>query len=408
MSLRAVRDTSWVNPFDEKSRRDWIKAYLVADGFYQEDSLDRRYRLSVDGIAKKLHDQNIDEIGEAYFESLCDHAVWMKTYHHMVKFDCYPEWPFKEKPGRWDMSLGTSVNYRQWRLDNEGQGCRPEHEEGAHELSPAIPMDEPLCLVPDFRGNKAMPCLVPIPTMDSRKETREDVCNEKHFTRAIPGLFEVALPTWLYFNRVVVGEGQAVLNEIKQLISPMLTIVWRIVFGKPVSLTIGVDLKYDEFSTSPSIRLEVRRLWDYVCHWVLFATKGDSMTLSDHLVLLLVKEKAGIPLNMYDWETWTSTHLEAMNNLADGERHAQVQHDAEQQLVPELHAILQQPLRVAREYLGVWIRQDKPNADMRLKLAFNYWVRVSIRSGKGVEGVLAWHGALMKELEDEKTLRSSE
>ncbi|KAF5575882.1 hypothetical protein FPCIR_12933 [Fusarium pseudocircinatum] len=313
MSLRGVRDTSWVNPFDEKSRRDWIRAYLVADGFYFEESLDRRYRSSVDGIAKKLHDQNIDEIGEAYFEFLCDHAVWGKTYHHSVEFEFYPEWPFKEKPGRWDMSLGNSVNYRKWRLDNglpvpsetiaeaearrrkagmaeEGYAIQMQKAkaaelnaiEGAHELRPAIPMDEPLCLVPDFRGNKAMPCLVPIPTMDSRKKIWEDVCNEKHFTRAVPGPFEVALPTWLDFNRIVIGEGQAVLNEIRQLTSPMLTIAWRIVFGKLVSMIIGVVPKFDEFNTSPSIRLEVRRLWDYVCHWVLFATKGDSMTRPFH------------------------------------------------------------------------------------------------------------------------------
>ncbi|KAG5829856.1 hypothetical protein H9Q74_000009 [Fusarium xylarioides] len=415
MSVRVDHDTSGVNPFDEQSRRDWIKAYFIAEGRYFEEPLEKRYRASVDGIAKKLHDLEGDQVGEAYFEFQCDHSLWIMSYQAASRLQKDPEWPFPEKPGRYDMSVGTSVNYRQWRLDNglpvpgetiaeaEARGRKAvavNVAEGDQEPSPAIPMDVPLCLVPNFRANKAMPWLAPFPTMDSRKKIWEDVYSERHFTEAVLGPFEVALPAWLDFNRLIVGEGKAVHNEVQQLISPVLTIAWRTVFGKPVSLIVGVDPKFDEFSTSPSVRLEVRRLWDYVCNWVLFATKGGSMTLSDHLAILLVKEKAGIPLDMYDWETWTTTHLEALNNLAVGESNARVQHEAEEQLVPELHAILQQPLRVVREYLGVWIRQDRPNANMRLKIAFKYWVHVSIRSGKGVEGVLAWHDALMKELED--------
>lgn len=84
MSLTAVSDTSGVIPFDEQSRRQWIKAHLLRQGMYHEDSLDTRYRSSVDGIAKKLHALELDQVGEIYFEFLCDEAVWMKTckYSH--------------------------------------------------------------------------------------------------------------------------------------------------------------------------------------------------------------------------------------------------------------------------------------------------------------------------------------
>lgn len=84
MSLTAVSDTSGVNPFDEQSRRQWIKAHLLRQGVYHEDSLDTRYRSAVDGIATRLHAMGVDQVGEVYFEFLCDATVWMKTckYNH--------------------------------------------------------------------------------------------------------------------------------------------------------------------------------------------------------------------------------------------------------------------------------------------------------------------------------------
>ncbi|CZR40759.1 uncharacterized protein FPRO_10347 [Fusarium proliferatum ET1] len=438
MSLTAVSDTSGVNPFDEQSRRQWIKAHLLRQGMYHEDSLDTRYRSSVDGIAKKLHTLELDQVGEVYFEFLCDEAVWMKTYHHRSKFGLAPKWPFKEKPGRHDLSLGPSVHYRQWRLNNglpvpsetvaeaEARGRRTgvAHEkyeaqmrrietaalsatDEAQELSPVILLDEPLVLVPSFRATTVMPWMKPFPSMDARKAIWEDV-GDGRLTGAVPGPVEVALPPWLDFNRLVLGKDRAIHNKIERLVSPILTVTWRIVFGKPVSLIVGVDPKFDNFSASPSVRLEVRRLWQYVCHWVLFATKGHSTTLSDHIALLLAKEKLGLPMGMEDLEGLATAHFEAVNNLADSERNARVQHEAEEQLIPELHAILQQPPPVAREYLGIWIRQDMLRADMRLNLAFKYWVRAAIRSGKGVEDVFAWHGAFSRDLEGEKTQQGSD
>ncbi|KAF5643341.1 hypothetical protein F25303_6279 [Fusarium sp. NRRL 25303] len=390
---------------------------IGVDAMGESITLSTRYRSSVDGIAKKLHALELDQVGEVYFEFLCDEAVWMKTYHHRSKFGLAPEWPFKEKPGRHDLSLGPSVHYRQWRLDNglpvpsetvaeaEAPGRRTgvAHEkyeaqmrriqtaalsatDEVQRLSPVILLDEPLVLIPDFRANKAMPWIKPFPSMDTRKAIWEDL---------------------LDFNRLVLSEDRAVYNEVERLVSPILTIAWRIVFGKPVSLIVGVDPKFDNFSASPFVRLEVRRLWQYVCHWVLFATKGHRTTLSDHIALLLAKEKLGLPMGMGDLEGLASAHFEAINNLADSERNARVQHEAEEQLTPELHAILQQPLPVAREYLGIWVRLDMPNADMRLNFALKYWIRFAVRSGKGVEDMLTWRATLSKELEEE-TQRGSE
>ncbi|KAG4283175.1 hypothetical protein FPRO06_09848 [Fusarium proliferatum] len=368
----------------------WLRAVKIAPTVTQ----------GLDEEIKDLKNEKFLSMGEVYFEFLCNEAVWMKTYHHRMKCGLAPEWPFKGKPGRHDLVLAPPST-----IDSGAStmGClfptaALGATEEAQELSPVIPLDQPLVLVPSFRATTVMPWMEPFPSMDTCKAIWGDI-GDGQLTEAVPGPFEVALPPWLDFNRLVLGEDRAVHNEIERLVSPVLTIAWRTVFGKPVSLIVGVDPKFDNFSASPSVRLEVRRLWQYVCHWVLFATKGHSTTLSDHIALLLAKEKLGLPMGMEDLEGLATAHFEAVNNLADSERNARVQHEAEEQLIPELHAILQQPPPAAREYLGIWIRLDMANAGMRLNFAFKYWVRVAIRSGKGVKDVLTWHTALSKEQE---------
>lgn len=176
------------------------------------------------------------------------------TDYHGGNFGLAFDWPFEDMPGLHDLGLGPSVNYRQWRLDNglpvpsqtvdetEARGRRAGVAHDKYEaqmrkiqiatlsatdevqrLSPVILLDEPLVLIPDFRANKAMPWIKPFPSMDTRKAIWEDVGNGQ-FTGAVPGPFEVALPLWLDFNRLILGEERAVYNKIKQLVSPILTI----------------------------------------------------------------------------------------------------------------------------------------------------------------------------------------
>ncbi|SCN96725.1 uncharacterized protein FFE2_08577 [Fusarium fujikuroi] len=63
----------------------------------------------------------------------------------------------------------------------------------AQELSPAIPLGQPLVLVPSFRATTVMPWMKPFPSMDTRKAIWEDVGDGK-LTRAVHGPFEVAIP----------------------------------------------------------------------------------------------------------------------------------------------------------------------------------------------------------------------
>ncbi|KAG5757434.1 hypothetical protein H9Q69_003735 [Fusarium xylarioides] len=551
MSLEKVRDTSGVNPFDEESRRKWTMAYLIADGQYNKDSLERRYKASVEGISKNLVALEVDQVGEVYFEFLCDEAVWMKTYHHKVKFGMAPEWPFKEKPGRYDMSMGPSVVYRRWRVENglsvpaetpkpapteeritvlspaeddevgspvtrgivvpppqqslptrpaparqatdaQGQGtaamkssfdtikkmsgladsmfahnaaadasraqaakeakqkkemevaaakaqakadkfgvAQERHaaevarikaieatkvtdwseEDDRGDTDPIIPLDEPVAVLPDFRANTEMPWVAEFPTAASRKAIWDDLYamyGKRPFTGAVSGHFEVTLPPWLDFHRLVLGDNKVVYDEIRGLISPILTIAWPVVNGKPVALVVGVDPRFEAWSASPYVRLEVGRLWRSVCHWVLLANKGDSMTLGDHLALLNAQEKGQAAMDEAAWDRLTDAHTVSMGNLRLAEHNAKIEHEAEEQLVPELHAILQQPSRVAQEYLAGWVRRDKPKAAMRLKFAFKYWVRVAIKSGKGTKEVFVWYDAISKELEEEKAQESSD
>ncbi|EXL47956.1 hypothetical protein FOCG_10462 [Fusarium oxysporum f. sp. radicis-lycopersici 26381] len=530
MSKYGLRDPSEVNPFDEKARRQWLSAYLEADGRYVEKLLSERYRSAVNAVGAKVHEKAKDQgheahdVGKVFFEYLVDRTVWWDCYKHVAKLGQAPAWPWQDIPGSTDMSEGSSLRYRTWRLENnlpvpedlvadptarpaqqahvappvpvrqatdaQGQGSagressltaikkmsgladsvfahnkaadasraqaakekkekkekaaadakseakkkKVEVAQGRHaaeiikikatkvtdwsvdedeesDISPIIPLDEPVAVLPDFRANTEMPWMAEFPSAASRKAIWEDLYSmygKRPFTGAVSGHFEVTLPPWLDFHRLVLGEDRVVYNEIRRQISPMLTIAWPIVNGKPVCLVVGVDPRFETLSTSPYVRLEVRRLWQWVCHWVLLANKGDSMTLADHLALVNAREKAGSRVDEDTWDRLTLAHVESMGDVRTAEYHARVQHEAEEQLVPELHAILQQPPRVAKQCLGLWVRRDKANMGMRIKFAFKYWVRVAIKSGKGTDDVFAWHDAVSNELVQETAEQSSD
>ncbi|KAF9766899.1 hypothetical protein IL306_000596 [Fusarium sp. DS 682] len=526
-----------------------MKAYFIADGRYYEDVLEKRYRKSVDGIAQKLHGQGYDQVGEVFFEFLVDHAVWLKSFHTLDTVGLAPEWPWKERPSRHDMSQGASVNYRQWRLDNglsvpdeapntapteepigvappvqqapvvppvqqalplrpapvraqwnrpaDAQGRRPNptqptpaaikeighiadafvaenaasdvarieqarkarkereekeaaakaeallskaelaeqrhaaeigkikaanlkvadwaDEEGEDEdekdddMSPIIPINEPLPVLPGFKANNDMPWMAQFPTMASRKNIWVKLYGETEFTAAILSPFEVALPPWLDFNRLVVGENQAVYNRVRRLISPILTIAWPVVNAKAVSLVVGVDPEFEALSGHEYVRLEVRNLWQWVCHWVLLVTQGDSMTLGDHFAVVNGRQWSAALED--DWSAVSRAHLASMENLGKAEYEARLEHEAEEQFAPELYAILQQPPRVAKEYLVHWVRRDMDNAAKRLKFAVKVWTRVAALTGKGMQEAFAWQDAFLEkyraEMEKKNTIQEA-
>ncbi|CVL00512.1 uncharacterized protein FMAN_09931 [Fusarium mangiferae] len=124
MSKYGLQDPSEVNPFDEKARIQWLSAYLRADEHYYEKRLIERYRLAVKVVSAKLHEKATEQgieahdVGRVFFEYFVDKTVWMDIYKPAAKIDLAPGWPWKENPDSKDMSEGSSLKYRAWRVEN--------------------------------------------------------------------------------------------------------------------------------------------------------------------------------------------------------------------------------------------------------------------------------------------------
>ncbi|KAF5665051.1 hypothetical protein FDENT_12701 [Fusarium denticulatum] len=124
MSKYGLRDPSEVNPFDEKARIQWLSAYLRADGRYNEKRLIERYRLAVKAVGAKAHalatEQGIEthDVGKVFFEYHVDKTVWLDIYKAAATIGRATDWPWKEMPDSKDMSEGSSVTYRAWRVEN--------------------------------------------------------------------------------------------------------------------------------------------------------------------------------------------------------------------------------------------------------------------------------------------------
>lgn len=140
MSKYGLQDPSEVNPFDEKARIQWLSAYLRADKHYYEKRLIERYRLAVKAVSAKLHEKATEQgieahdVGRVFFEYFVDKTVWMDicefisraiwttltifTDKPVARIGLAPDWPWKENPDSKDMSEGSSLKYRSWRVEN--------------------------------------------------------------------------------------------------------------------------------------------------------------------------------------------------------------------------------------------------------------------------------------------------
>ncbi|RKL47001.1 hypothetical protein BFJ72_g2738 [Fusarium proliferatum] len=107
-----------------KARVQWLSAYLRADGRYHEKRLIERYRLAVKAVSAKLHEKATEQgivahdVGKVFFEYFVDKTVWMDIYKAVARIGLAPDWPWKELPDSKDMSEGSSLTYRSWRVEN--------------------------------------------------------------------------------------------------------------------------------------------------------------------------------------------------------------------------------------------------------------------------------------------------
>ncbi|VTT83117.1 unnamed protein product [Fusarium fujikuroi] len=120
------------------------------------------------------------------------------------------------------------------------------------------------------------------PSMDTRKAIWEDVGDGK-LTGAVPGPFEVALPSYIDFRKLVLGEGNKVYDNLCRLMGPHLVLSWTIVDNKASSLIVGVNPIFNVGAESLFLHQNVRRLWFHVLQWLKVVKQGHNITIVDHL-----------------------------------------------------------------------------------------------------------------------------
>jgi hypothetical protein len=70
------RDPKTVNHFDAYDRRDYLRAFLKANGKLNSKAFAKEYKDRTEVLSKKLHSKGALRVGHVFFEYMLDRYVW--------------------------------------------------------------------------------------------------------------------------------------------------------------------------------------------------------------------------------------------------------------------------------------------------------------------------------------------
>ncbi|VZH97540.1 unnamed protein product [Fusarium fujikuroi] len=138
-----------------------------------------------------------------------------------------------------------------------------------------LPTKKPILTTFKFMG--------PQPSLAQRKEIWDVTYGDKPYTSVVAGPFELALPSYIDFRKLVLGEGNKVYDNLCRLMGPHLVLSWTIVDNKASSLIVGVNPIFNVGAESLFLHQNVRRLWFHVLQWLKVVKQGHNITIVDHL-----------------------------------------------------------------------------------------------------------------------------
>ncbi|KAM0241330.1 hypothetical protein ACHAPO_002137 [Fusarium lateritium] len=119
----------------------------------------------------------------------------------------------------------------------------------------------------------------PIASLASRQSMWKNIHGDTPFSYPIVGPFEIDLPPWLDFYRLIWGKDGNLYDELISSLHDFLTVGWTTAGGKPSRLVIGFKPSHEDASKRHRLWYDLTTLWEDVLTWFAQARRNSWVAL---------------------------------------------------------------------------------------------------------------------------------
>ncbi|KAF5613065.1 uncharacterized protein FTJAE_13968, partial [Fusarium tjaetaba] len=266
------------------------------------------------------------------------------------------------------------------RAEAKANGCPEDDWEEfmVYDDSEAIiTMDSSIPIRHDF-GVNAVTWAGP---MRPSQEYLEDIWDDLHLRKYEGGPiidpFEIALPKWMDFHDLVLGNDGSVFDMIEGegLIDTDIVISWSMGDHGPASLVVGPKLTKAFDSKDKNQWLRVLNTWMKVAEWVAGVYEGHTHRLADFLRYRQQQEMMGVSFMPLDQvvpllvRLWNKILFDEEGTAGE----AKFNREQLDLWIPQIHAILSQEYEYATKIARVWVFRDGTKFLRRLRAIEYAW-----------------------------------
>ncbi|KAF5585748.1 uncharacterized protein FSUBG_12337 [Fusarium subglutinans] len=252
-----------------------------------------------------------------------------------------------------------------------------QHFEEFDDRKAINPMNEPIPVRHDFGVNEVNWTGPMAPNPEYLEDIWDDLHLRKYRVGPICGPFEIALPKWMDFHDLVLGNDGSLFDMIEDegLIDTDVMITWSVGNHGPISLIVGPKPTRKFDSQDKNQWLRVRNTWMKVGEWVAGVYKGHPHRLTDFLRYRQQQEIMGVSFMSLD--DVVSLLVRLWDKISEDEEkaalEAQITREDLDLWIPQIHAILGQEYEYASQIAKAWVFRDGSNEIQRLRAIEYAW-----------------------------------
>ncbi|KAF5644477.1 hypothetical protein F52700_2476 [Fusarium sp. NRRL 52700] len=242
---------------------------------------------------------------------------------------------------------------------------------------PINPMNEAIPVRHDFGVNDVKFAGPMEPNPEYLEDIWDDLRLRKYEVGPICGPFEIALPKWMDFHDLVLGNDGTLFNMIEDegLIDIDVRVTWSMGNHGPASLIVGPKPTRIFEGHDKNQWLRVRNTWIKVAEWVAGVYEGYTHRLTDFLRYRQQQEIMGVSFLSLD--EIVAALVKGWNNISDDEKKAAFEAQSNREeldvWIPQIHAILSQEYEYASKIAKVWVFREGTNVLGRLRAMEHAW-----------------------------------
>ncbi|CCT70950.1 uncharacterized protein FFUJ_09023 [Fusarium fujikuroi IMI 58289] len=360
-------DPSRYNASYIDSRRSFISDYLEHVGDDATAKWDDFLENAFEQVMESLEEQRLTQVSHDWLEYEADRVAWQMLFSELSVEAV--EWPFtlpSEFYGPKMIAQGISPTYQKWRLDR-----------GLHIHN--VTFDEKPAVL----------------SLDQRMEVWE---NDENYPREavapITGPFQIALPLWIDFYHLVLGENNHLLNMINnEIVPPHLAVSWTDDDEGCFTLIVGFSPTTCVNPGSEGIGHSIRYLWQSVVDWSTETYSGGTMSLATFLRVRKAMPFADASVHHgQGWNAWIreaygDAQYEPMSFMRDAHKNRNFIAKCRDDVLE----IIEKPLTEAKSELSRWVVYGGPDSESeeRVRAAREIWVS-STTDERTIQEALIW------------------